>query len=223
MRMPTAAIDFRFEGLPRVVFEVFQIPDFDGRMAAIRREVTPRLEALGRLLAPDLSRLLEEPVYPHVAKHLRRRVNPPDDTWVAWGPSPRGYKATPHFEAGVSAAGVFARFVIKPEGQGLKPALLDAVSPATLEELQIPSGGLFWYRGDHGQDPLPVDTLAADWPMLRSRAAQAQNSIAVGEALPRDRAEQAGTALASWVLEAVGHAAPLYRLARKGAPQGFGA
>ena len=36
--------------------------------------------------------------YPHVAKHARRSVNPPKDTWVAFATSKRGYKMLPHFK-----------------------------------------------------------------------------------------------------------------------------
>src|SRR5699024_912271 len=38
--------------------------------------------------------------YPHVAKHARRTVNPSTDSWVAFAPAKRGYKALPHFQFG---------------------------------------------------------------------------------------------------------------------------
>ena len=37
----------------------------------------------------------------HVAKHARRSVNPPIDTWVAFAPNKRGYKMLPHFQIGL--------------------------------------------------------------------------------------------------------------------------
>lgn len=36
----------------------------------------------------------------HIAKHARRHVNPPPNTWLALSASPRGYKMLPHIELG---------------------------------------------------------------------------------------------------------------------------
>src|SRR5690625_4597306 len=40
-------------------------------------------------------------MYTHIARHARRTVNPPDDTWVAFSSSKRGYKMLPHFQLGL--------------------------------------------------------------------------------------------------------------------------
>ncbi|MGH7371634.1 MAG: DUF1054 family protein, partial [Candidatus Methylomirabilales bacterium] len=56
-------------------FRVFEIPDFAGRMRAIREQVRPKLTALGESLAPHIGRLVKGEVFPHVAKHARRTVN----------------------------------------------------------------------------------------------------------------------------------------------------
>src|SRR5262249_30268826 len=53
--------------------------------------------------------------YAHVAKHMRRSVNPPPETWVAFGPSPRGYKQFCHYAFVVSRGGVHARLTVKSE------------------------------------------------------------------------------------------------------------
>jgi uncharacterized protein YktB (UPF0637 family) len=67
-------------------FRVFDLPAFADRMAAIRAQVRPKLEGLGAALAPDVAKLTGTEIHAHVAKHARRTVNPPADTWVAFGP-----------------------------------------------------------------------------------------------------------------------------------------
>jgi uncharacterized protein YktB (UPF0637 family) len=50
-----------------------------------------------------------------VAKHMRRSVNPPPDTWVAFNRVKRGYKATAHFSVGISGLGTNVAVIVKPE------------------------------------------------------------------------------------------------------------
>ncbi|MNY04325.1 hypothetical protein D3C86_1369980 [compost metagenome] len=102
----------RLAGFSAADFDVFGLPDFASRMEALKARVRPKLEAFGAALAPELSAMLGEPVYPHVAKHARRTVNPPNDTWVAWSTNPRGYKAHPHFQLGLWGSHVFAQFAL---------------------------------------------------------------------------------------------------------------
>src|ERR671925_1131439 len=77
-------------GFTREDFEVFGIPTFPERMQGIKERVRPKLVALGEDLRPALKKLVKSDVFPHVAKHARRTVNPPPETWVAFGPSARG-------------------------------------------------------------------------------------------------------------------------------------
>lgn len=51
-------------------------------------------------------------MFPHVAKHARRSVNPPADSWVAFANSKRGYKKLPHFQIGLWESHVFVWFAI---------------------------------------------------------------------------------------------------------------
>ena len=96
-------------------FKVFEIPGFADRMAAIRANIQPRLSSIGAALAPRLSSLVDVQLYVHVAKHMRRTVNPPDDTWAAFGRDPRGYKKDAHFRVSVSANCVRFLFEAGPE------------------------------------------------------------------------------------------------------------
>ena len=96
-------------------FEVFAVADFSARMELIFQHVRPRLVKVGNELAPELSRKLHLEFFPHVAKHARRTVNPPAETWAAFGPSPKGYKRYGYLALCVSAAGLHARAVVKTE------------------------------------------------------------------------------------------------------------
>ena len=102
-------------GFSREDFEVFGIPTFPERMQGIKERVRPKLTALGESLQPALKKLTKSAVFPHVAKHARRTVNPPPETWVAFGPSARGYKKFGYFGLVLSRAGLHTRIVVKDE------------------------------------------------------------------------------------------------------------
>jgi uncharacterized protein YktB (UPF0637 family) len=102
-------------GFRREDFEVFGIPTFPERMQGIKERLRPKLTALGESLQPALKKLAKHDVFPHVAKHARRTVNPPPETWVAFGPSARGYKKYGHFSLVLSGGGLHTRIVVKDE------------------------------------------------------------------------------------------------------------
>lgn len=113
--------------------EIFAIPGFEERMAAIREHIHPRLRELGEELAEPLAAQAGEPMFPHVAKHARRSVNPPEDTWVAFGPEKRGYKKYPYVGVAISRFGVHPQVVCKQESWENRPTMadrLDARRPA---------------------------------------------------------------------------------------------
>src|SRR5690606_41356726 len=89
-------------GFTKEDFEGFAIPGLRSRMEALKARIRPKLEAIGEAVVPFLSSRLGEPVYAHVAKHARRTVHPPVDTWVAWATHKRGYEAHPHFQTVLS-------------------------------------------------------------------------------------------------------------------------
>ncbi|WP_080840361.1 YktB family protein [Cohnella massiliensis] len=101
-----------FAGFEAADFDAMAVPGLENRMSAIIESVRPKLHALGDSLAPILTGLSGTQLYPHVAKHARRSVNPPDDTWVAWSPSPKGYKMFPHFQIGLWSTHLFIQFAI---------------------------------------------------------------------------------------------------------------
>jgi uncharacterized protein YktB (UPF0637 family) len=99
-------------------FAVFKVAGFSARMQEIYTRVRPRLVKLGNELAPELARKFHLEFFPHVARHGRRTVNPPPETWAAFGPSPKGYKRYGYLALCISGAGLHARMVVKPEADG---------------------------------------------------------------------------------------------------------
>ncbi len=96
-------------------FKVFESEDFASRMSGILKQIRPKLISMGEELVPKLSALVDRPLYLHVARHARRTVNPPDDTWAAFGASRRGYKKDVHFKFAVSRNCVRLLFEAGPE------------------------------------------------------------------------------------------------------------
>jgi len=150
-------------------FRVFDLPGFADRMTAIRAQVRPKLVALGAALAPDLAKLAGTEVYAHVAKHARRTVNPPDDTWVAFGPDRRGYKKAPHFKIAVSRHAVRFLFELGPEFTA-KPAWARAWKRQAprLAKALARFERLAWFRNEHDEAPAArLDELdPAGWARL---------------------------------------------------------
>ncbi|MDQ0231321.1 YktB family protein [Metabacillus malikii] len=90
-----------FKGFTNEDFQTFQIDGLDKRMAAIRERIQPKFNEIGQLLTDDLSAQLQNEMYLHIAKHARRTINPPKDTWLAIAANKRGYKQHPHFQVGL--------------------------------------------------------------------------------------------------------------------------
>ncbi|MFD1426755.1 uncharacterized protein YktB (UPF0637 family) [Kroppenstedtia sanguinis] len=93
-------------------FEVFTIDGLEPRMEGLKERIRPKLASIGETLAPYLTRRTGEEMFIHVAKHARRTVHPPDETWVAWSPQKRGYKSQPHFQLGIRESELFAMFAL---------------------------------------------------------------------------------------------------------------
>ena len=146
-----------FEGFTAKDFQVFAIPDFVGRMAAIRRQIQPELFALVEELSPKLRVLVGSEIFPHVAKHMRRTVNPPDDTWVAFGPEKRGYKKAQHFKIAISRHCVRFLFEVGPEyADKARWAKTWQREAGRLAAALKKGSGLGWYKNEHDEDPAAI-------------------------------------------------------------------
>ncbi|MEK5522499.1 hypothetical protein B5V89_16280 [Heyndrickxia sporothermodurans] len=97
----------QFEGFTKNDFDTFNIEGLDARMEAIEERIRPKFREIGQLLTDELSVNLGEEMFLHIAKHARRTVNAPKDTWLAIAGNKRGYKQHPHFQVGLFDDHVF--------------------------------------------------------------------------------------------------------------------
>jgi uncharacterized protein YktB (UPF0637 family) len=206
-----------FPGFTASDFKVFDIPGFAPRMEAIKTRIRPKLEAAGRDLLPDVARLGDAVAFAHVARHARRTVNPPDDTWVAFAVDKRGYKKHCHFKVAVSRGAVRFLFEAGPEHADKKrwAAAWKRHAPQLVPVLWR-ARDLAWFRNEH--DEAPAAVLADLSPDEVTRLGEAltrarDGQIVLGRAIPADRAarwtprDYARTARETFHL-----LAPLYRL-----------
>lgn len=96
-----------FNGFTQNDFDTFTIDGLDARMTAIQERIQPKFRAIGQPMTDDLAASLGNEMFLHIAKHLRRSVNPPKDTWLAIAANKRGYKQHPHFQIGLYDDHVF--------------------------------------------------------------------------------------------------------------------
>lgn len=90
-----------FNGFQLEDFDVFHIDGLEERMKGIQTRIQPKFKEIGAELEGDLAVTLGKEMFLHIAKHARRTVNPPDDTWMAFSDDKRGYKKHPHFQVGL--------------------------------------------------------------------------------------------------------------------------
>ena len=89
-------------------FNIFAIEGLEPRMDEIRKKIQPKFKEIGTEVSDDLSSILGIKSLPvHIAQHLRRTKNPPQDTWCAIGGDNRGYKKYPHFQLGLYQSHLF--------------------------------------------------------------------------------------------------------------------
>ncbi|MFD3447995.1 YktB family protein [Microbacteriaceae bacterium 4G12] len=128
-------------------FSVFSVDGLEERMNKIKTHIRPKLEMLGEHFVPFFTEELKEPFFYHVAKHARRTVNPPNDTWVAFAANKRGYKMMPHFQIGLWGTHLFIYFGLIyecPQKAEYAKAYLDHI-----DDIQVSTPGDFVWSIDH--------------------------------------------------------------------------
>ena len=200
-----------FPGFAPEDFELFSIPDFAGRMGEIRSRLKPKLIALATDLSPQVEEVLAGPVFPHVAQHMRRRVNPPVETWLAFARDKKGYKRWTHYRVAVSGNGVRVTVFVEDDADD-KPQFgraLDADPQKLLDALG--TAPVQWYTlGEHGtsQADLTANRLqAAGDALQRLKTAKFQ----AGVSLPRAEAiALSPKRFEAWAVEQIALLKPLY-------------
>ncbi|MFN3652187.1 MAG: DUF1054 family protein [Armatimonadota bacterium] len=201
-----------FPGFEPADFELFQIPDFAGRMAAIRAQLRPKLVLLGEALAERVAAEVEGPVFPHVAQHMRRRVNPPAETWVAFGRDRKGYKRWTHYRVAVSEAGVRVTVFVEDDADD-KPAFGArlAESAAELHRSLSAAPGLTWFT--FGEAPVPYAELTPERLQQEGERLATRKTAKFQAGIPLPASEALALSpdqFEAWALEQVRLLKPLY-------------
>lgn len=100
------SIALPFEGFCTTDFDIFDIPEFAARMPVLKSTITPKLKEVGEIITPQVSKMVGHTVYPHVAQHLRRSVNPAEETWVAFSREKRAYKPYVHMRVAINEGAI---------------------------------------------------------------------------------------------------------------------
>src|SRR2546426_11753918 len=206
-----------FPGFTPADFKVFDIDGFKPRMEAIKTRIRPKLEAFGRDLLPDVARIAGDTAFAHVARHARRTVNPPDDTWVAFALDKRGYKKHCHFKVAVSRGVVRFLFEAGPEhAQKKRWAAAWKKNAPKIAPVLRRAKSLAWFKDEHDEElaapladltPEGISELADE--LTRTRDGQ----LVIGRATPADEAARwTEAAYRAAALETFRALAPLYRL-----------
>ena len=207
-----------FSGFTAQDFEIFSIPDFAGRMGAIRAEIRPKLVALGEDLAAKVEELTGIPSFPHAAQHMRRRVNPPVETWVAFGRDRKGYKRWTHYRIAISEAGVRTTVFVEDDADD-KPVLGAALEQSAGKILSLLGDGpVRWYTLE-GEEP--VTRIAASSLGEAGKALQRLKTSKFQAGIPlglQDAARLTPAEFEEWALEQMRVLKPLYLA---GADAGF--
>ncbi|WP_309122100.1 DUF1054 domain-containing protein [Paenibacillus sp.] len=195
-------------------FDVFTIPGLEPRMEALIARVRPKLTALGEALAPDLSALAGAEMFPHVAKHARRTVHAPNDTWVSWAANKRGYKMLPHFQFGMFASHAFAQFAIIYESDK-KTVFAQALERDLKKIKKLVPSSYVWSMDHMKPEGTPHREMTDDAfrRMAEKLAGTKQSEVLVGIRLDRDDPLLSdGPALYETIRSTYETLMPLYRM-----------
>ncbi|GGE40941.1 UPF0637 protein YktB [Pullulanibacillus camelliae] len=200
-----------FEGFTQKDFEVFTIDGLEPRMAALIATVRPKLEALGAEFAPVLTSLTGDEMFAHVAKHARRTVHPPKDTWVAFAADKRGYKKHPHFQIGLWESHLFIWFALINEAVN-KPTFAERLKAQQGDWLERLPASFVWST-DHTK-PDTIDTF--DPEMLERLAHVKKAELLCGVTINSAQVIEKGANLFNDIEATFAKLAPLYEIVLKG-------
>jgi uncharacterized protein YktB (UPF0637 family) len=201
----------QFNGFSKQDFDVFTIGGLEERMGAIQQRIQPKFQAIGDELTDHLTRSIGNDMYLHIAKHARRSVNPPNDTWLAVAENKRGYKKHPHFQVGLFDDHVFIWFALIyeiPSKTEIAKELLDHYNDIKL----LPS--TFVVSLDHTKkDAMPISDLSLD-NLKRFRDVKKAEFLVGRHIAANDPLLEDGPAFLSEVKKTFDSLLPLYEISR---------
>lgn len=195
-------------------FDVFDIDGLEARMELLISNIRPKLEYLGKHFTPTLSTFTGNEMFPHVAKHARRTINPPKDTWVAFANNKRGYKMLPHFQIGLWKTHVFVWFAVIYEAPN--KAEYGKKLEQNIDHIMKTIPPHFVWSGDHMKhDATPMTDLNRDGllQLFKRLYSVKKAEILCGIQIPRDQAVlMVEEEWLNTINDAFQHLIPLYRL-----------
>lgn len=200
-----------FTGFKQSDFDVFTIEGLDERMTAIQEKIQPKFQQIGNQLLDDVSAIAGSEMYLHIAKHARRTVNPPNDTWLAIAGNKRGYKKHPHFQVGLwdDRLFIWLAFIYElPDKTKIAKNFLD--NTAMFEEL--PKN--FHISLNHmKKDAESIENIDLEKALVRFRDVKKAEFLIGKQLSPTDSVVQNGEELTEFIKQVYQQLIPFYRLA----------
>lgn len=203
-------------GFTQADFNIFLLPGLEERMAAIQERIQPKFRAIGERLTGEIAVLAGNEMHLHIARHARRKVNPPKDTWLAVCDNKRGYKAHPHFQLGLFDNRLFLWLALiyeLPNKRNIASAYLNQLDDviATVPEHYVLSF-------DHmKKDSIPAGSMnRQQWreALIRFRDVQKTELLIGRHVAAEDELLRDGDALLEFASSTFETLMPLYRIAR---------
>jgi uncharacterized protein YktB (UPF0637 family) len=151
----------------------------------------------------------------HIARHARRKVNPPKDTWMAFCHNKRGYKQHPHFQIGLFDDHAFMWFALIYELPEKRKIAADYLRKIDTVRRTIPKDYVLSF--DHMQkDAVQAGSLtkaALQKELERFRDVQKVELLVGRHIMADDPAVKDGETFVRMAKETFTALMPLYRLA----------
>jgi uncharacterized protein YktB (UPF0637 family) len=196
-------------------FHVFAIDGLESRMEALQREIQPKFSQIGEDISEFLSSKLGDTAYTHIARHARRTVHAPEETWVAWSTNKRGYKSHPHFQLGLRDTHLFVYFALIYECEQKKQFAQHFLQNISKYSNLIPKD--YYISIDHtSPDVTDVSSLDIEgWKSIMERLAKVKKAeFLCGILIPRKKAISLnGKVLQKKIEKTYEQLMPLYHLA----------
>jgi uncharacterized protein YktB (UPF0637 family) len=213
--MTTQTTSTPLAGFTQADFDVFALQGLEERMAAIQNQIQPKFRAIGEQLSVEAAVHAGNEMYLHVARHARRKVNPPKDTWLAICSNKRGYKAHPHFQLGLFDDHLFLWFALiyeVPHKSNIATAFLNQIDEVIAN---VPSD--YVLSLDHmKKESTAISTMSKqDWndALVRFRDVQKAELLIGRHVQANDPILQDGDALLALASSTYETLMPLYRMA----------
>jgi uncharacterized protein YktB (UPF0637 family) len=205
----------QFTGFTADDFDVFAIEGLEPRMTALKAGPKLQLISLGQDLAPALGALSGEQLYPIVAQHTRRKVNPPNDTWVAWSANKRGYKMMPHVQVGLWHTHAFIQAGVIYEARGRAEFADNLLADLPSLRKRIPAHFRWLEDYTKPEGIRHADMTDEDFERIAHRLrTRKEADCMVGLSVDRAEVIAAGADFAKMALGTVELLMPVYHLAR---------